>query len=69
LSLIGFMLVAFTLEQQRYVKQKELKRNTESINNQIPDYDPLAKIQKYNFYQKLEDSKKYFYLRIITKLK
>ncbi len=58
LSLIGFMLVAFTLEQQRYVRQKELKHKTEFINNRTPDYNPLAKVKKYNFYQSLEESNK-----------
>lgn len=55
LSLIGIMLVAFTLEQQQYVKYEKIENKTEFINNKFPQYDPLVKVRQHNFYEDTMD--------------
>lgn len=59
LSLIGIMLVVFTLEQH-YVRQEVTENKTDFTNRGIPKYDPLGKVRKYNFYIHSIDYDKFF---------
>ena len=68
LSLIGVMLVAFTLEQQHYVMREEIDNKMEFINSRIPSYYPLAKVRKYNFYNNFVDYNNCLYDETIYKM-
>lgn len=63
LSLVGVMLVAFTLEQQQYAIREENKNKTEFINGRTPSYNPLIEIEKSNFYRDREWYDKVFIMK------